>query len=247
MEDSKLSNVSSKQSGVKKLRVKSPGRVEKGRNGVSADMKLNAMKAKVFYKQMQKLRKSPEINKVSRQLVRSKLSASPPKSPYVRRILSGNKFIKSVSTQSTTSFVSAVESPRFLVLSMKKKQDGGSSSGSIQNLLKSDIFTRSVQLLKRREKALEEVRNLKKDEGLDQCTFKPNLSKRSYSSCRSLSVKSVKSSNTSYTQEPSKVVRYTSLSPTPRIFSFKEGCDLKPVKERSSPMFRYLAVRMPLI
>lgn len=246
MEDSKLSKVSSKQSLANNSRVKSPGRVEKGKNRVSADMKLSAMKAKVFYKQMQKLRKSPEINSISRQLVKSKLSTSPAKSPYVRRILSGNKFIKSVSTQSTTSFISAVESPRFLVLSMKK-QDGLHSSGSIQNLVKSDIFTRSVQLLKRREKALEEVRNLKKDEGLDQCTFKPNLNKRPHSSFRSQSVKSLKSTNTSCTQEPSRIVRYTSLSPMPRIFSFKEGCNLKPVKERSSPMFRYLAVRMPLI
>lgn len=238
--------VSTKKTQNLKARLSPPKTSDKTKNKINLDVKLSAMKAKVYYKQIQKLRKSPEINKVSKQLVRSKRSNSPPASPYVKRILSGNKFIKSISTQSTKSFVSAVESPKFLVLSLKK-YDGACDSNPVQTSIKSDIFTRSIQLLKRREKALDDIRRLKKDEGLDECTFKPNLIKRPISSCRSQSVKSVKSTNTSYTQEQSRIIRYTSLSPTPRKFSFKEGCNLRPVKERSSPMFRYLSIRMPLI
>lgn len=236
---------SPKSPGPKEKTIKLHSSRSNDKSKLSPSFKLNEMKLKVYYKQMQKLRKSPEINKISKALIKSKRSSSPAKSPYVRNILSRNKFIKSVSTQSTTSFVSALDSPKFAVLESKMDHKQTSSNPTLVRG-KSDIFTRSMNLLKRRENALEEVRRLKKDDGLEECTFRPNLSKPQ-SMFRSQSVNSIKSRDSSVTSERPQITRYISLSPTPRKFGFKDGCNLKLVKKSSSSMLRYLALRMPLI
>ena len=230
---------------VKTLKLQPDKMTQNSRSKISPNVKLNEMKLKVYYKQMQKLRKSPEINKISKALVKSKLSASPPRSPYVRRILSSTKFIKSISSQSTTSFVSAIDSPKFAIL---KSGNEHKPSQSMPKLVigKSDIFTRSMNMVKRREKALEEIRRLKKDDGMEECTFKPNLIKKQ-SVCRSQSVNSFKSTDTSCSQDRSQIMRYISLSPAPRRIGFNDGCNLKMVNKNSTPMMRYLALRMPLI
>ncbi|OMJ86163.1 hypothetical protein SteCoe_12363 [Stentor coeruleus] len=214
--------------------------------------KINALKAKVYYDKMQQLRQTPTINKISREIAYSSTHKSPPKSPYAKKILSNNRFIKSISSASTKSYASCTDFQQFAILNKNVNiKLTPKLQSPIVNRSKSDIFTRGIFMLKKKEQSLEFQRKQSFDATLEQCTFSPKIKKTRSTSSFSRS-KSVRSTPTSLNgnkleilREKSESISYKSFSPTPRQYSFAAGCNLEPVKENGSPMFRYLALKMP--
>lgn len=202
--------------------------------------KLNELKAKVYFSQMQKLRKAPEINKVSQEIARCSRLASPPRTPYVKKILSNKQFPKCLASQSITT--SARSSPIFAMLSENSISRSPILVESKKKPTKSvDFFSRNLNFIKKKEENLDIKRKEKLAAGLRECTFSPKLSTNSSRQARSRS----KSVNTSFVTDKLLVCRYKSLSPSPSRYGYPAGCNLVPIKEKSTPMFKYLALKMP--
>jgi hypothetical protein len=214
--------------------------------------KFNTLKVKILSEKLKQLKQSPRISKISKEIANSVLHKSSAKSPYAKKILSNNRFIKSISSTSTKSYASCTDFQQFAILNKNVNiKLTPKIQSPVVNRSKSDIFTRGIFLLKKKEQSLEFQRKQSFDAALEQCTFSPKVQKTRSSSSFSRS-KSVRSTPTSLNggkleilREKSESVSYKSFSPTPRQYSFAAGCNLEPVKENGSPMFRYLALKMP--
>lgn len=214
--------------------------------------KFNTLKVKILSEKLKQLKQSPRISKISKEIANSVLHKSPAKSPYAKKIISNNRFIKSISSASTKSHGSYSDYPNFAVLNknVNLKLTPQGQSLIIKNS-KSDLFTKGILMLKKKEESLEIQRKISFEASLDQCTFSPMIKKNQSSSSifRSKSTMSVPISSNGkkleILREKSKYGNYKSFSPTPKQYSYASGCNLQIITENGLPLFRYLAMKMP--
>ena len=208
-------------------------------------LKLSALKAKIYFAQMKKMRSSPEINKTSREIINYSKRSTEPKSKYIKKILSNKNLTKSISNKSLATCTSTCSSPGFLMFSndISRETNSTNSQKFEQNGDINDIFSRNIALARKKEAALEEKRKERYHSELRECTFTPKLIIKKSNKDRSRS-KSVKSNDSSFTREKSPIMSYKSLSPSPSRYGYTAGCNLIPIREKARPMFKYLAVKM---
>ena len=163
--------------------------------------RLSSLKAKIYFAEMQKLRKSPKINKISREIVHSARCANLPRSKYIKKLLSNRQIKQSISSQSAISYTSGTSSPKFAILSDTSYARLSPRDTIPIDTKSGDIFSRSIALIKKKEYALEIQRKEKSAISLRECTFSPHLSIRESTQerSRSKSAKS-KSQNSSFSK-----------------------------------------------
>lgn len=193
-------------------------------------IKLDNLKLKTHFQQLQSLQQSPKISKIS-QLLTSPTST---KSSYVSNLKSNSKSNKLLPKTSKKIDYSRCNSlSQFAISSSKLSKTPDLEVQPQQESPNKDMYTKGQAYIKMKKAKLEKEMKMIAEETKKICTFVPDTK---------IGINSKKKENKGKTGNLNK---YKALSPFTSEFRYKAGCDLDSLKDKCTVMESYLTVKMP--